>query len=174
MPRIRTVVTSCLTSIALLVVMAGCDAPSAHNDHGPPDRAAGMGEKGSAGKLAEPKTLAGARAAAVEVGQRTAAQDFGDLWDMFDATGKAAIGRADYVTYATTCRLGGIPLKVQNARLDSSTSATIRYQVMGSVQPRTFVYQDGQWRTQISPQDLATFRQGLQATIAKAKSEDRC
>jgi hypothetical protein len=172
MPRTRAAVSSCLASIALLAAVTGCDAPAEHG--GPPDRAAGMGEKGPAGTAAEPQTLAGAKAAAVAVGKRSVAQDFGGSWDLFDATGKAAISRADYVAYATTCKLRGTPLEARDVRLDSPASAIVRYEVSGVGQALTLVYQGGHWRVQVTQEDLAIYRRGLEATIAGATSDERC
>ena len=123
----------------------------------------------------EDPTLEEAKGFAIESGKRFGARDFGGSWDQWDKASKAVVPRDDYVAYAEACDLGGVPLKVADVRLDSNTSATVRYEVMGYVQARTLLYEDGHWRAKTTTATLKLFADGtVDGAVAAAKASGGC
>ncbi|MGH8894474.1 MAG: hypothetical protein ACRDWY_14400 [Actinomycetes bacterium] len=124
----------------------------------------------------EPQTLKGVRAFAKEAADRFGAQDYAGSWDQWNKAGKAAIPRAEYVKYAETCDLGGAPLKVDDIRMEGDSRAVVRYEFAGFKQARTFIYEDGHWRTKVTNETLNLFKNGGKAkgAIAAAKADGSC
>src|SRR3954452_15526185 len=66
----------------------------------------------------EPKTIEGAKAAAQTVFDRFSGGDFAGAWDMYNAAGKSAITKADYVKLNETCSRKGLAIQLTSARMD--------------------------------------------------------
>lgn len=123
---------------------------------------------------AEPQTLEAAKTLATEASDRIAAQDFAGAWEQWDKASKAKISRDDYVKYGETCDLGGVPVTVDDIRLESDTKATVRLEALGFKQVRTVVYEDGKWRLKTTDETLKKFDEGVDGAIASAKADGTC
>lgn len=124
----------------------------------------------------EPQTLIGARAFAKEAADRFGAQDYAGSWDQWNKVGKAAIPRDEYVKYAEACDLGGVPLKIDDIRMEGDSTAVVRYEFASFKQARTFIYEDGRWRTKVTNETLNLFKKNGKAkgAIAAAKADGSC
>ena len=162
--NIRAVVIAVSLSLAL----AGCgggDDPRPKSSASPTKTAT---------VKAEPQTVEAAKAFATETSARIAAQDFGGAWDQWDKASKTRVNRDDYVKYGETCDIGGVPVTVDDIRLESETKATVRLEAMGFKQARTLLYEDGAWRLKVTDDTLQKFDKGADGAIAQAKTEGFC
>jgi len=123
----------------------------------------------------EPQTLEGAREVAKEAADRIGAQDFAGSWDQWNKAGQAAVPRDEYVKYAEACKLGGVPLKIDDIRMEGDSKAVVRYEFAGFKQARTLIYEDGHWRAKVTNETLGYFKGGkAKGAIAAAKADGGC
>lgn len=129
----------------------------------------------TASTAAAPKTVEAARAVATEEAAAASSGDWAGAWGLWSAAGKKAISRADYVRLHTECKtITGVPLTVDNVRLEGDTAAVVRISWMGFAFSYTEVYESGQWRWQSNPDDTADYALGVKALIVKKKAAGSC
>lgn len=123
----------------------------------------------------EPQTEEGARAAAEAAASFIAAKDYGASWDQWQTSTQQEIPRDMYVDFAKQCNLGGVPVEIADLRLEGDSTAIVTYEVMGFQQARTFLYEDGAWRLEVTPDTTTLFADGtVEGAVAAAKANGSC
>ena len=84
--------------------------------------------------------------AAQEEADRYASGDIAGSWDLWASDAQAEIPKDLYVAYIEECYTTGLPLEVQDVRIDETGKATVRVGVGDLAQSYEMVYEDDEWR----------------------------
>ncbi len=123
----------------------------------------------------EPRTAVAAQTAAQRSFDAFAAGDWAGAWDEWNGAGKAAFSREDYVRLHTTCKtLTGLPFKIKTARLEGADKAVVQAERASFAFAYEMTYEEGRWRFQPDADAMADYRLGVDALIAKKKTEGTC
>jgi hypothetical protein len=128
----------------------------------------------------EPKTLEAATTAAQEVADRLTSGDFAGVWLMLSKQVRDNISQADYVTLQNACTKTGLPARVTGVRLDSPTTAIVRWNadvpgLSGFKVTKTMVYEDGKWVEAPDPEYVQDYGGlNVEQIIAKRISTGHC
>ena len=154
-----------VTVLAMLV--AGC---STH-----PQRRQPQAAPTSHGPSNDPRTVAAAKVA-VEAVNRQLAGDYAGAWELYTASGKAAISKDDFVRLQTACppKSKGQQAKALEGRLEDPNTAVIRLEVGGATAARTMRNEGGKWLIEPSDSAMADFKLGVDQAIAKEKAAGNC
>jgi hypothetical protein len=159
----------CLGAVLYFFQGAGPDQPA-----GPASQAT---TADAGGPTAEPRTAEAAKAAAQILFDRYSARDFGAVWDMYAARGKAAVSRADFVKLNQACPAwpAGLPINVTNAYMEGDRRALVVIKV-GNLETDSYAmdYEDGHWLGEPSPEVLAEYAKGVDQAIADRKKVGGC
>jgi hypothetical protein len=137
--------------------------------------ALGLAAAGCSGG-AEDKSAKAARAAAQEAFDRYSSGDYGGAWETYTDEGRAAISKADFVSFNDQCppKIRDKKVSVVSTRLENSTTAVARLRAGDSLTAYTLRYQHGHWRLQPSADATAMWRLGVAKAVAKAKASGLC
>jgi len=155
---------------AVFVLASGaCSSPDAPSGKTPPANSAT-----SPSPSAEPKSEAGAKAAADLIDSRFAAQDWAGTWDLYDAAGQKAISRADFVRLKTACPgITGAPFVFKSIRAEGDAYVILRERGGFSFSD-TFVYENGHWRKKVPSDALAEYATGVDKLIEARRAAGSC
>jgi len=146
--------------LAAVLGVAGCTA-------------AGSAPAASSGPPA-PQVLAGQSLAQREFGL-LAGGDFGGAWDLWAAPAQQVMDRSSYVALNTQCRPAlGEPYTITSVRADSATVLTVFWRHGPATGTSSVVYQGNRWWFAPGPTDLADYRLGVSAVVAKRKAAGEC
>ena len=124
-----------------------------------------------------PKTEAGARSAAQEGWTAYGSGDYAGAWDHFTAKDKQLISRADYVRVVTEC-LGSDGPNLLNIHVRSARPEGNGYVVIidGGIATtaRMYVYENGQWKEQMSAQTKKGLENGPDAWLESLQAAGTC
>jgi hypothetical protein len=123
----------------------------------------------------DPRTVAAAKVA-VEAVNRQLSGDYAGAWELYTASGKAAISKDDFVRLQTACppKAKGQQAKALEGRLEDPNTAVIRLQVAGETAARTLRNEGGHWLIEPSDSAMADFKLGVDQAIAKEKAAGNC
>jgi hypothetical protein len=152
-----------LVAVAALTVTTACSDDS--------DEQAGSS---AAAGGPEPKTLDGAKIAAQTVFDRFSGGDFGGAWDMYTATGKQAISKADYVKLNEACSRKGLSIQLSSARMEGTDKAVVIAKQLVAAQSYTMVYENDAWKLEPAKDGMALYAKGATAAIAAQKKAGTC
>ena len=154
-----------LIAVAALTFTSACSS----DEEAPAGNAAAAASGGP-----EPKTLEGAKAAAQTVFDRFAGGDFAGAWEMYTATGKQAITKADYIKLNETCARRGLAIELSSARMEGADKAIVIAQQMAATQSYLMVYEGQNWKLEPAKEGLALYKQGAVKAIADQKKAGTC
>jgi hypothetical protein len=119
----------------------------------------------------QPRTRAGAQAAAAEAFDDYAAGDYGLFWDRWSATSKKVVSRANYVKRFRLCTpvSEGLPFVIKKVAV-SGNRARVRATRLGIFFSYDFVYERGAWRY-VLPAEVA--REYRTKTVTQIVREER-
>lgn len=169
--RATVVLLASLTAAGALI--AGCSShPQPHRPRTVPATPA---TPASPKPSNDPRTVAAAKAA-VEAENRQLSGDYAGAWELYDAAGKAAISKDDFVRLQTACppKLHGQQARATEGRLEDPNTAVIRIEVAGQTTARTMRNEGGHWLTEPSDSAMADFRLGVDQAISKQKAAGNC
>jgi hypothetical protein len=151
---------------AVTVLAAGCSSGPGHRQPAKPATNAPSND---------PRTVAAAKVA-VEAVDRQLSGDYAGAWELYTASGKAAIGKDDFVRLQTACppKSRGQRAKAVQGRLEDPNTAVIRIEVAGSTAARTMRNEGGHWLIEPSDTAMADFKLGVDQAIAKQKAAGTC
>lgn len=154
-------------TLLLLVPIVGLALAGCGSGGGRSDPSAAAAPSGS--------SAAALRAVAAQELNTYSAGQYGAAWDLWDSAGQHAISRADYVALFTRCRdaFAGVGFKITSATV-SGTAGTVATDRGGVPVVFAFNLEDGRWRYQPPATDMADYKLGLDATVAKDKAEGVC
>jgi hypothetical protein len=123
----------------------------------------------------DPRTVAAAKAA-VEAEDRQLSGDYAGAWELYTASGKAAISKDDFVRLQTACppKLHGQQARATEGRLEDPNTAVIRIEVAGQTTARTMRNEGGHWLIEPSDSAMADFKLGVDQAISKQKAAGNC
>lgn len=156
------------TGLLVLIAVSALGLGAACSD----DKTAGHPAQAAGGP--EPKTLDGAKLAAQTVFDRFAGGDFAGAWDMYTATGKQAISKADYVELNQVCSRKGLAIQLTSARMDGPDRAVVIAKQLAAAQSYTMRYEATAWKLEPAPAGLALYQQGAVKAIAAQKKAGTC
>jgi hypothetical protein len=156
-----------------LTVIAACVAGAAVGCSDDGDAPAGNAAAAAAGGP-EPKTLDAAKAAAQTMFDRFSGGDFAGAWEMYDAKGKQAITKADYVKLNEACSRKGLAITLTSARMEGADKAVVIAKQLVAAQSYTMVYEGDGWKLEPAKEGLALYAQGATKAIAAQKKAGTC
>ena len=122
----------------------------------------------------EPKTLDGAKVAAQTMFDRFSGGDFAGAWEMYNAKGKQAISKADYVKLNEACSRKGLAIQLTSARMDGPDRAIVIAKQLVAAQSYTMVFENNTWKLEPAKEGLALYAQGATKAIAAQKKAGTC
>jgi hypothetical protein len=161
----RRLATLTMIAAAAVGLTAGCSS----DDETPAGNAAAAAPVGP-----EAKTLDGAKIAAQTMFDRFSGGDFAGAWEMYNAKGKQAITKADYVKLNEACSRKGLAITLTSARLDGADRAIVIAKQLVAAQSYTMVYEADGWKLEPAKEGLALYAQGATKAIAAQKKAGTC
>lgn len=121
-----------------------------------------------------PQALAGQSLAQREFGLLSGG-DYGGAWDLWAAPAQQVLDRSSFVALNTQCRPAlGEPYTITSVRADSGTVLTVFWRHGSATGTSSVIYQANQWRFAPGPDELADYRLGVPAVVAKRKAAGQC
>lgn len=122
----------------------------------------------------QPRTLAGATAAAQEKNDRHSSGDFAGEWYLFSNRLRDGISQDAFVQFSGTCAKIGPPIKATGVRMEGEDTAIVRLEIFGIMKTRKMLYEDNQWH--MVPDEFLTANLGKtgQQLIAAEKASGGC
>jgi hypothetical protein len=113
---------------------------------------------------------------AVEAVNRQLSGDYAGAWELYTASGKAAISKDDFVRLQTACppKSHGQQARALEGRLEDPDTAVIRVEVAGATAARTMRNEGGNWLIEPSDSAMADFKLGVDQAVAKEKAAGNC
>lgn len=147
--------------LAAVLGMAGCTT-------------AAVGAPASSGGPPPPQVLAGQSLAQREFGL-LAGGDFGGAWDLWAAPAQQVMDRSSFVVLNTQCRPAlGEPYTITSVKAGSATVLTVFWRHGAETGTSSVIYQANRWRFAPGPAELADYRLGVPAVVAKRKAAGQC
>lgn len=114
--------------------------------------------------------------AAQEQADRFASEDFAGAYDMWIDSAKELMTRDEYVEFAKTCDLGGVPLGAEFVRFEGAdeTTAVVRIGLGEFTNSYQMKLEDGAWSWVPSDESLAAYSHDVDATVEAAKKAGSC
>ena len=82
--------------------------------------------------------------------------------------------RADYIDVHDACPLRAPAYTIKSARLENPNQAVITIGYLGMAQAYKVNYENGQWRWQMAPSDVDSYKGGAPAKIKALKKLGLC
>jgi hypothetical protein len=148
---------------AIALMLAGCTAPVARP----------VADESS---QAQPQTLQAAEAAVQKELDLLQRDDFAGLWLMTNDEGRSKVSQADFVRLNATCNAGIFVVRftITSGRLLAPDKALITTTELGADVYFTMDYEHGQWLSELDPQELAEYAEGVDKAIADRKAIGGC
>lgn len=127
--------------------------------------------------VAEPKTAEAVQAKMQMFFDLTSAGDYEPIYNMYDSAVKNTVSKADLIKLFETCNVKSVGVKytVSNVRVSGNKAMfDVRVGMFPTTSLRTAIYEDGAWRYQMTPKGLNSFKDGIDAKIAKDKASGDC
>lgn len=163
-------VAAAVIAVAVVAVVLVMNPGSGANSGGLPNTS-----KRAAGEE-QPRTEAGARAAAQTAFDLYSAGDYGGFWDSWSAASQGLISRDDYVRLFDLCKpiAQGLRFEIANVTVSGDTANVAVTRLIGSFTFQ-FHYEDGRWRYIPDQQALADYRaKSVEQMAAEKQAAQAC
>jgi len=148
--------------VLFALTLTGCGSTATESDEATENATQNSVVSSTTATPEKPKTLEAATASEQENADRYSSGDYAGQWLLYSSRLRDAISQDDYEAYAKRCaaeteRPEGLRLTVEGVRMDGDSKAIVRLGVLGVVQSRTMVYEDGQWLQEPTEKLVANF-----------------
>lgn len=100
---------------------------------------------------------------------------WGAAWDLWTASARRAVSRADFVRIDSACRPWlGQPFTIAEVSWPNTGHLTVKWEHAGTSGTSAVVDQDGAWRFQPDPATLAVYSSGVTAALAALHKQQAC
>jgi hypothetical protein len=101
--------------------------------------------------------------------------DWSGAWELWTATAKQAMSKADFIALNKACPSKlGVLYEIQDVKPVTGLTVTVTWKHADTNGSGTMKYESGSWHYEADAKQLADYRLGTQALIAKRKAAKTC